>query len=401
MSFLPDVVGMLAFQSRSLRALAARQALVPAYSMLCFGFVSFVAVRDEVQAQLGEIVQRSSLLHSIFASNLIQTLLFLSVVYVPAVISLSNAFAGDGLGFSFSRDEYRAHIATLFPLWGLLLAIATPLQLTLPHFLVLGVIEISYGLIGLGLLGGIYTVWAIKELNYLSSVIGFGVFVLTWFTLPAFYVLTIFLFALPLLVLVPLLYLSFQRFWGFLFARVEASSFQERLRGLTLNPRDADAHYQLGLIHLKRNNLDAARRYFESALKIDSRDPDCHYYLGRVFESKGDWPGALEQYEETYRLEPNFHLGDIFRDVGKAYLNNGQSEKAEEFLRFFLERRNSDPEGRYWLALTYQKLSRDQEMRAQLNILLDQARANPRFFRKENRQWLYRSRILLRHTTQG
>ena len=172
--------------SRSLRALAARQTLVHAYSMLCFGFLTFVAVRDEVQAELGEIVQRSSLLHSIFASNLIQTLLFLSVVYVPAVISLSNAFAGDGLGFSFSRDEYRAHIATLFPLWGLLLAIATPLHLTLPHFLVLGVIEISYGLIGLGLLGGIYTVWAIKELNYVSSVMAFGVFVLTWFTLPAF-----------------------------------------------------------------------------------------------------------------------------------------------------------------------------------------------------------------------
>ena len=42
----------------SLRALAARQALVPAYSMLCFGFLTFVAVRNEVQAELGEIVQR-------------------------------------------------------------------------------------------------------------------------------------------------------------------------------------------------------------------------------------------------------------------------------------------------------------------------------------------------------
>ena len=177
--------------------------------------------------------------------------------------------------------------------------------------------------------------------------------------------------------------------------------FRSDFRPDPQSARDADAHHQLGLIHLKRDNLDAARRYFESALKIDSRDPDYHYYLGRVFEAKGDWPSALEQYEETYRLAPNFQLGDIFRDVGKAYLHNGQFEKAEEFLRFFLEKRNSDPEGRYWLAITYQKLSRDEEMRSQLNTCLDQARANPRFFRKENRQWLYRSRILLRHTTQG
>jgi tetratricopeptide (TPR) repeat protein len=399
MNFLLDIMGMLAFRSRALRALATRQALLPAYSILCCGFLAFVLVRNAVHAELGP-AEKGSLLHSIFAINLIQALLFLSVVYVPAVISLSNALAGDGLGFSFSRDEYRAHVAVLFPLWGILFAIATPLHWILPHFLALGVFEIGAGLLGLALLVGIYSVWAVKELNYVSSVAALGVFVLSWFTLPAFYVLTMFLFALPLFVLVPILYIALQRFRSFVAARVEVRNFQERLHGLTLNPQDADAHHQLGLIHLKRENHEAARRYFENALRIDSRDPDYHYYLGRVFEAKGDWPSALEQYEDTYRLTPNYRLGDIFRDVGKAYLHNGQLEKAREFLQFFLEKRNSDPEGRYWLAITFQKLSMDQEMRLQLNSVLEQARANPRFFRKENRQWLYRSRILLRQTTR-
>ena len=400
MNFLLDLMAMLAFRSRGLRALAARQALLPAYSILGCGFLAFVLARNAVHAELGP-AEKGSLFHSIFATNLIQALLFLSVVYVPAVISLSNAFAGDGLGLSFSRDEYRAHVSTLFPLWGILFAIATPLHWFLPHFLALGVFEIGTGLLGVGLLVGIYTVWAIKELNYVSPVAALGVFVLSWFTLPAFYLLTMFLFALPLFVLIPLLYLLFQRSRSLVAARVGVRNFQERLHGLTLNPQDADAHHQLGLIHLKRDNLDAAQRYFENALRIDSRDPDYYYYLGRVFEAKGDWPSALEQYEETYRLAPNYRLGDIFRDVGKAYLHNGQFEKAKEFLQFFLEKRNSDPEGRYWLAITFQKLSRDEEMRSQLNTVLEQARANPRFFKKENRQWLYRSRVLLRQTTRA
>jgi tetratricopeptide (TPR) repeat protein len=399
MNFLLDLMGMLAFRSRALRALATRQALLPAYSILGCGFLAFVLVRNAVHAELNP-VGKGSLLHSIFSINLIQALLFLSVVYVPAVICMSNAFAGDGLGLSFSRDEYRAHVAALFPLWGLLFAIAAPLHWVLPHFLALGVFEIGTGLLGLGLLVAIYTVWAVKELNYVSLVAALGVFVLSWLTLPAFYVLTMFLFALPLFVLIPILYLSLQRFRSFLAARVEVRNFQERLHGLTLNPQDADAHHQLGLIHLKRENLDAAQRYFENALRIDSRDPDYHYYLGRVFEAKGDWPSALEHYEDTYRLAPNHRLGDIFRDVGKAYLHNGEPEKAKEFLQFFLDKRNSDPEGRYWLAITFQKLSLDQEMRSQLNSVLEQARANPRFFRKENRQWLYRSRVLLRQTSR-
>ena len=51
-----------------------------------------------------------------------------------------------GLGFRSPAMNIGLSFATLFPLWGLLLAIATPLHWTPPHFLVLGVFEISYGL---------------------------------------------------------------------------------------------------------------------------------------------------------------------------------------------------------------------------------------------------------------
>jgi tetratricopeptide (TPR) repeat protein len=223
-----------------------------------------------------------------------------------------------------------------------------------------------------------------------------GVFALSWLTLPVFYVLSSFLFTLPLFIMLPLLYLAFQRWRGLLQARAGDSDFQQHLRALTVNSQDADAHYQLGLVYLKRRSLEAAERYFGNALAIDSGDADYHYFLGRVYEIRADWPRALEQFEETYRLNPEYGLGDIFREVGKGYLHTGRLKKAVEFLKFFLENRASDPEGRYWLAVALQKMGDGGQMRLQLSTILEQARTNPRFFRKENREWLYRARVLLK-----
>jgi tetratricopeptide (TPR) repeat protein len=195
-----------------------------------------------------------------------------------------------------------------------------------------------------------------------------------------------------------LIYLGYQWIRGHFASQINERAFQQKLHALTLNPQDADAHYQLGLIHLNRRNLDAARRYFESALKIDPNDPDYHYFLGRACELRGEWTRALEQYEETYRLNPEYGQGDIFREVGKGYLHTGNVEKGMEFLKFFLAKRGSDPEGRYWLAVALQKTGDSEQMRMHLNVIVEQARSSPSFFRKENREWVYRARNMIRNS---
>jgi len=389
-------MGLLGFRTRALRTLSARGSVVAGLSFFTIAFLVFVLVRNTVYYGLDEPIIPLGPLQNLLRLNLIQILLFLSVVYVPAVILLSNAIAGDGAGLSIAREEYRAHVATLFPLWGILFLVAAPLQAIFPQFLVIGIIEISIGLLALLLLMLIYTVWAIKELNYLSQIAALGVFIFSWITLPVFYALTEFLFALPFFILIPLFYIVLQRVRAFEHGRVGERNLHQHLQVLTVNPRDADAHYQLGLIHLKRGNLGAAQRYFESALKIDPSDADYHYFLGRALEASEDWSKALEQYEETYRLNSQYGLGDIFREVGKGYLHTGSVDKAIEFFRFFLKDRGSDPEGRYWLAIALQHIGQADEMRTQLRALLEQARSSPRFFRRENRKWIYRARILLR-----
>ncbi len=399
MTFLFDVLRTLAFSSRSLRALAARRSIAPAVIWMAAGFLAFVLVRRSVYAvfvNMPYVDEPASFLESLLGLNLLQMLLFLGLVYVPALAALSNVFAGDGLGFSLSRDEYHRHVSALFPLWGVLFLIAAPVQWLFPQFVVIRILSISVGLLWLLLTTVVYTVWAIKEMNYIPGAAALGVFVLSWFTFPVFYLLATFLLTLPLFILVPLAYIFVTRFRELVSARSSLRDFQQHLHTLTLNPRNADAHYQLGLLHLRRGHLDAAQGYFEQARAIDPQDAEYHYYLGRVFEARGDWTKALDEYEATYRFNPEYGLGDIFREVGKGYLHTEQFEKAIEFLTYFLQRRGSDPEGRYWLAIALMKTGKPNEMRIQLNTILDQARSSPRFFRKENRAWIYRTRVLLR-----
>jgi tetratricopeptide (TPR) repeat protein len=389
------LAGLLAFRPAAVRGLAARRALAAAWVGLAAGYASFGLTRGLVYGDLSEPGSPPGLFLVLLDSNLLQALAFLGLLYIPALICLSNALAGDGLGFSFSREEYDRHVAVLCPLWGELLLAAALVQLLVPRFVAVGAVEVSSGVAVLALLGTAYSTWALKELNHLPAIAALGALVLSWATLPVFYVMARFLFALPLLLLAPLAYLGVQRLRALLDSGRRERVLAEQLRVLTANPRDADAHYQLGLLHEARGNLATAEGYFAKAAAIDPADPDPHYHLGRVFEERGEWERARAEYEETYRLDPDHGLGDAAREVGKAYVQTGNVEQGLEFLRYFLDRRTSDPEGRYWTAVALGRLGRTEEMRAELAALLETARSNPRFFRKGNRKWLHRARSLL------
>ncbi len=399
MNILRSLLLALAGRPEGLRALGERRAFLGPILGFVAGFAVFVAVRNSVYASLQEYspsLVRPGWLDAFLQLNLLQAALFLSVVYVPAIICLSNALAGDGLGWTVSREEYRSQVSALFPVWTALFLVAAPLQWLAPQFVVLGPVGISIGLLVLLIMLAGYTVWAIRELNHIPLAAALGVFTLSWITLPVFYLLSSFLLALPLFLLIPLAIITYRRFQDYFAGRSEEISFQKHLHTLTANRQDADAQYQLGLIHLRRGNLESARQYFESAAGIDPLDADFHYHLGRVHERQGKWRDALAFYEETYRLRPDYGQGDIFREVGKAYLHTGEFVKAIEFLEFFLRTRGSDPEGRFCLAMALDQSGKKEEMRLQLNTILEQARSHPRFFRKENREWVHRSRMFLR-----
>jgi tetratricopeptide (TPR) repeat protein len=400
MKIFADILGVLAFRGQALRMQSSRRAVAGGAVCFSIGYLVYSILRNLVYAYLPELANIEGSFLNLNVSQvfleLVQSLLFLLILYIPALILLSNSVSGDGFGLSISKQEYQTHASALLPLWGVLFLIASPLQWLIPQFIPIGVFDVSFGKLFRTILLCIYTLWAIKQLNYLSWAQSFGVFALSWFTLVILVILSTFFVALPFFILIPLIYLGWQWLRDYFASHGNERVFQQNLHTLTLNPQDADAQYQLGLIHFKRGNWDAARQYFENALKIEPANPDFHFYMGRTYELKEEWPFALGHYEETYRLNPEYGLGDIFREVGKSYLHIGSHEKGKEFLDYFLKQRGSDPEGRYWLAVALQKLGDLDQMRFQLNMILEQARSSPRFFRKEHREWFYRARNMIR-----
>jgi len=405
--WIKNLVGALGFRISSLRALADSQAVAAAVVCYIAGYLAYAFARSLVYMYSPELMRaRSGILPSVFGMNLTQELiflLFLLFLYIPAIVALSNAFSDDGLGFSFSTAEYRAHLAAVFPLWGAICLVTAPLQWPFPHFLILGDMLGGISLVYMlrALLLAAYTFWAVMRLNYLSPTRTFGVFAISAFTLPIFFIVLQFIWSLPFLFLIPLIYLATVWIRNLGIGRAGADDFQRNMRTLTLNPRNADAHYQIGRINLDRGNTSAAYGYFDAAVKINWQVAEYHYYFGLACERKQDWSKALECYENAYRLDPEYGQGDIFREVGKAYLNSGNVEKGKEFLTFFLSRRDADPEGRYWLATALLKSGDTEGARFQLTMLMDQAKANPRFFRKRNREWIFRARNMMRETKQA
>ena len=99
MMSLSDLLGMLALRIRFLRLQAERRTLI--YGVVCFsaGFLAYILLRNHVYSALPEITdQPAGLFHYLIRLNLIQTLVFLLSVYIPALILLGNSISGEGPG---------------------------------------------------------------------------------------------------------------------------------------------------------------------------------------------------------------------------------------------------------------------------------------------------------------
>src|SRR6185436_9926874 len=76
-------------------------------------------------------------------------------------------------------------------------------------------------------------------------------------------------------------------------------SFRHNLEACTINPRDAEAHYQLGLIYQQRRQYTEAIARFRQAVEIDANELDAHFQLGRIAREQGRPQEALDHFGEV------------------------------------------------------------------------------------------------------
>lgn len=105
---------------------------------------------------------------------------------------------------------------------------------------------------------------------------------------------------------------------------------ESHLRRLEIDPDDAGAHSQLGVIRLVQGATNEAILHFEAALKSDSNSEDPHYYLGVIYRAQGRRADAVRELEMVVKLNPN--AGKAYGTLGFIAAEDGRKEEA---IRFF------------------------------------------------------------------
>jgi len=166
------------------------------------------------------------------------------------------------------------------------------------------------------------------------------------------------------------------------------ASFKQNLESATLNPADASAHYNLGLIHQSRNELELAKERFTKAIEIDPEEIDASYQLGRIARVQKRYADAIQHFEQVVARNPSHSQYEIWREVAATYLAAGQFEDARTTLEQFLEHRPSDPEGLYLMGCAHAGLGHRREATSLMQQCIEAVKSAPAYKYRSSKRWM-------------
>jgi tetratricopeptide (TPR) repeat protein len=155
----------------------------------------------------------------------------------------------------------------------------------------------------------------------------------------------------------------------------------------TSNPRDADAHYQLGLIYQQRRQYDEAKTRFARAVEIDPKEADPIFQLGRIAIAEERWDDAIELLNRAAALDDKCCSNEVWRELGQAYFQKSRLDEARAALGKYVDRRSYDPEGLYWLGKALAGLGASGEARQSFETCRESVETMPPHRRRQLSRW--------------
>lgn len=168
-------------------------------------------------------------------------------------------------------------------------------------------------------------------------------------------------------------------------------NFRRMLDAAAMNPHDADAQVQLGVIYLQRRQVSEAIKRFQRALEIRPDEIDAHFQLGKYDRKQGRLKEALEHFQVVVGQDQKHSQSEILRELGALYNEARQYGDARTMLEAYRERRPYDPEGLYHLGFAYEALGMQQEAAEAYRHCVEAAQATPRYRRQETAEWSRRA----------
>jgi tetratricopeptide (TPR) repeat protein len=367
----PGAVMRLLFQA-TLSLLLIGGILVP--------LIAFVANIFERRGRYSLLLQQE---YASLASTFLYSLALANLIAI--LVSLFFHFSGIQAAYVAQSFQSAAQVENLFRLPDDLRA---QLQLALrdPQLVAAGLFRtVKLMLFFLSAIFAVREVFRITVLRAIAiSVIGM---ILTVFISPLWVLLLSPILASPFLLII--LFLLIRGYISSVTRSQRArESFKQNLEAATLNPADASAHYNLGLIHQQRGELAAARERFERAIQIDEEETDAHYQLGRIARTQNRFADAIKNFEQVVARDQSHSQHEIWREVGATYIAAEQYEDARNALEQFLEHRPSDPEGLYLMGRAHAGLGHKREAASSMQACIEAVKTAPAYKYRADKRWL-------------
>ncbi|MBK9707958.1 MAG: tetratricopeptide repeat protein [Acidobacteria bacterium] len=329
--------------------------------------------------------------------------LFIAVVYVPVTILIANAIERRGSYSLVIREEYAPTLSCA------LASLAISLLVTL---IPAGLISWQSGLLASDAVIGYFVlliviplpVFAVLMTLSIGIIFGTGwiaalvtalISMLSLIGMPLLMQAATVICASPFMLLM-LLFLLRDRIDDFMGSARSRQSFKQNLEAATLNPADASAHYNLGLLYQKRGDWRAATESFARAVAIDDGETDAHYQLGRIAREQGNLGEAVSHFEKVVQQDPALSHHEIWRETAIVYYLAKQYPDALAMLDKFLGERPSDAEGHYWRGMTLEHIDRKAEAVDEMKACVESVKTAPAYLYRTQRQWLHKAQAFLR-----
>ena len=171
------------------------------------------------------------------------------------------------------------------------------------------------------------------------------------------------------------------------FALRQRQSFRRSMEAATINPRDAEAHYQLGLVFLQRRQYTEATERFKQAIEIDPTETDAQYQLGRIARIQGRLQEALNFLSVVVEQDDKHNQHETWREIGLTYYAASMFVEAREAFERFLEHRPYDPEALFHYGKTLHQLGDAQQAREMFERCVEAVRTMPGYRQGQVRKW--------------
>ena len=375
----PRAAGSLIFRA-SISLLLVAGVLVP--------LIAFVGNLFERRGSFGLLLQQE---YASLASTVLYALAIANLITIPIAIFFN--LTGIQAAYIASSPESAAQVRTWFKFSPemeaqLLAALNDPRQVAANLFRTM---ELS-----LFLLTAVLAVRAVLRLTILKAItVTFISLALAFLISPIWTLLFTPILASPFLLI--MLFLLLRGYVGGVMRNHRArESFRQNMEASTLNPADASAHYNLGLIHQSRGELELARDRFERAIKIDDEEIDAHYQLGRIARQQKRLADAVQHFEQVVSRNRAHAQHEIWREVGATYIEAGQFGDARDALEQFLESRPSDPEALYLMGRAHAGLGHPREATSAMQACIDAVKTAPAYKYRADKRWLNEAQQFLR-----